>query len=908
MENIQALYREISTIMDTIVDVTADIKLSRHIQDDKNNTRIWQYHLNLPLDTHYSFLIILPDQAHKISNDFLLSLKNTNYYIVDCFGTHGDSEHSCDPRFFFIHFIFDSRGYNNFFESTPIFKDISKLYVERTISFFSDYDSLESTEKPVLEQLMSYWIASSDKPLLILGDRGMGKTWAVLNFCRKYYKKHRENPWMNPVPLYINLRSLSEQISGVTNIGELLYHNFTNTYKSSFFGGYSLFSILLKLGKIIVVFDGLDEMSKEVTDELIIKNIWQIFSIYSETSKFILTSRNNFFNSRNQIREHFAYKSFVKQIASGVNPKSIVYNSEERRVRQDFNIWEIKDFRDYEKKILLSKIKSLSNENLAKGLSRLDNLATFESGTIQYELSQLTSIPAYYSNLLRYLSSDRFPSLVDIYETCINDVVIGFNIESDRAIDSYRLLIKGKTLESISFEIEQKNQILRKLSWYMIERDINEFDIVEFPRFIKEIEDIDYETVLSDLQTQTVITLKEKGKYSFNTKSIFAFYVANHIFLLLNSTVIEATEKGVQSLGRYDFRENEVLKTARIFLSAKIKALKKSKDGQRKIADISDRIIGVYKESRAYSPWLKFLSSNAKTVGIPINNIVLRKYDYWINHPISKVNSSIDKNMVLIPGERSIGLSPFFIGITEVTNKQFSKFLQDKKFGDYWKRRSIFGENVEFNPYTEIINYYHIIFWKKDQLPKGKEDHPIVWVSWYAAAMYCNWLSDLEGEDRYYNFDLSKKFEKMTIDSNSSGYRLPNEQEWMFTAREGNLDANTILEIYQDQKDKEKIRRKFGSDNLKTTNSVMGENPNKYGIYGLIGNVREWVDNVKTTELTIYDKQIIKGMGWLLGEEGFEFEHKTNLIAQNNNIDVGFRIARNLKPEEKRNLELATKK
>lgn len=157
----------------------------------------------------------------------------------------------------------------------------------------------------------------------------------------------------------------------------------------------------------------------------------------------------------------------------------------------------------------------------------------------------------------------------------------------------------------------------------------------------------------------------------------------------------------------------------------------------------------------------------------------------------------------------------------------------------------------------------------------GREDRPVIHVSWDDAAAYAQWLSKTTG----------KKF------------RLPTEAEWEYAARAGSTSNYWWGDNEAEAKGKANCRRGcssnfsglFGSK----TAPVGSYSPNAFGIYDTAGNVSEWVqdcyqDNYKNASNTgsaIEEKQcagrVVRG-----GSTKDNVQHLTS--SARDNIPAGY--------------------
>ena len=132
-----------------------------------------------------------------------------------------------------------------------------------------------------------------------------------------------------------------------------------------------------------------------------------------------------------------------------------------------------------------------------------------------------------------------------------------------------------------------------------------------------------------------------------------------------------------------------------------------------------------------------------------------------------------------------VTINPFALSVREISYGEFQQFCEDKQY----------------------------------QCPKqpwvGK-DYPIVNVSWNDAMAYTTWLTGMTGNT----------------------YRLPSEAEWEYAARAG---TKTLYPFGEEVLISDAVfsdRKKLASPLPKTDRSI---NRNKFRLYHMAGNVREWV-------------------------------------------------------------------
>jgi hypothetical protein len=136
-------------------------------------------------------------------------------------------------------------------------------------------------------------------------------------------------------------------------------------------------------------------------------------------------------------------------------------------------------------------------------------------------------------------------------------------------------------------------------------------------------------------------------------------------------------------------------------------------------------------------------------------------------------------------------------------------------------------------------------------------DGPRIAMTWYEAAMYCNWLSQRDGlsqSEWVYPASFNDFNDGMKLPHNylqRRGYRLPTEAEWEYAARAGSTTARfygiaeELLEEYAWYSKNPPRSRKDRPDpaDPQRTWPVGQLKPNDFGLFDVYGNVWEWTQS-----------------------------------------------------------------
>ncbi len=205
-----------------------------------------------------------------------------------------------------------------------------------------------------------------------------------------------------------------------------------------------------------------------------------------------------------------------------------------------------------------------------------------------------------------------------------------------------------------------------------------------------------------------------------------------------------------------------------------------------------------------------------------------------------------DRAMLTETPVHEVELGSFLLSPYEITVAEFRKFVEETGF------RTAAETDGQTKATKEMIEQGKVKCpnWKVHWFNQT-DQHPVVWIAWEDAFVYCNWLSKKHGLPVAYHKStgqLLDKDGKVTTDVRQvQGFRLTTEAEWEFAARERGKkvrfgNGTNVARADEMNFDARKAEKKYSvkGEYRGATTPVGSFAPNALGLYDMSGNAWEW--------------------------------------------------------------------
>lgn len=205
----------------------------------------------------------------------------------------------------------------------------------------------------------------------------------------------------------------------------------------------------------------------------------------------------------------------------------------------------------------------------------------------------------------------------------------------------------------------------------------------------------------------------------------------------------------------------------------------------------------------------------------------------------------------------AVRVKPFLIDATEVTNNQFSEFIEATGYVTVAEKKPSWeqlkqqvppgtpaphdsllvpgslvfyppSEPVMLNDYSQWWKWVKSASWRHPHGPvstlQGKGNHPVVHIAYEDALAYCDWVK------KRLPTEAEWEFASQDVDVKKTRYSWGEEY-----APQGKMMANTFQGSFP--------IRDLKEDGFGDTSPVKSFPPNRFGVYDMIGNVWEWTSD-----------------------------------------------------------------
>ncbi|MEM8506091.1 MAG: NACHT domain-containing protein, partial [Cyanobacteria bacterium P01_D01_bin.1] len=367
-----------------------------------------------------------------------------------------------------------------------------------------------------IEGYVNQWLVDSSKEhLSVLGEFGTGKTWFVMHYAwltLQKYKEAKEKGLVRPrLPLVVPLRDYAKAVSMESLFSEFFFRKHEIPLP-----GYTAFERLNRMGKLLLIFDGFDEMAARTDLQAMIDNFWEMARVVVPGAKALLTCRT----------EHFPDAIEGRATLSAERKASTANLTGEP---PQFEVLELAKFDNEQIEALLWR----KVQKIATAVGRAPKPETVQEVMGNPQLLDLA----------------RRPVMVDLILEALPD------IEAKKQVDMARVYLYAVTRkmekdiksERTFTSLADKLYFLCELSWKMISTDQMTLNYRAFPDELQQMfaERVKDERELDhwryDMMGQTMLIRNAQGDYSPAHRSLLEFFVAYKIVASLGAMATDFT-------------------------------------------------------------------------------------------------------------------------------------------------------------------------------------------------------------------------------------------------------------------------------------------------------------------------------------------------------------------------------
>ena len=356
-----------------------------------------------------------------------------------------------------------------------------------------------------IDGYIDLWLDDPAKEhISILGEFGTGKTWFAFHYAwtaLQRYKDAQKRGLERPrLPVVITLRDFAKALN-VENVLAGFFFTQHNIRINS-----DVFDQLNRMGKLLLIFDGFDEMAAKVDRQQMINNFWELAKVVVPGAKVILTCRTEHFPEAQEGRAllNAELQASTKNL-TGETPQ--------------FEVLELEKFNDEQiRQVLLYQAEAATVDQVM-GNPQLLDLA-------------------------------RRPVMTDLILEALPDIEAGKPVDMSRV---YLYAVRRKMERDIKAErtftsLADKLYFLCELSWEMLSTDQMSINYKLFPDRIRRLfgsmvqEQNDLDHWHYDMMGQTMLIRNANGDYTPAHRSLLEFFVAYKFAAELGALADDFTE------------------------------------------------------------------------------------------------------------------------------------------------------------------------------------------------------------------------------------------------------------------------------------------------------------------------------------------------------------------------------